>query len=117
MTSRFGKTAVVLLLGLVLAWQGLFPASATARQTPDDRSNACCRSGSQCANCTTPACCARPTEPSSPSAPISANFSSQNEWQAIAPPLAGTLALYSPSCGELRFSLPPSPVTEVPLFQ
>src|SRR5437867_2669493 len=114
MTLRVGKTAVVLLLGLVLAWQGLFPASAYSPQAPETRAKACCRPRSQCTNCETPACCARPAEPSSPSSPV--RSSANDELQASALPPIVSLALYSPSCGEPLFPLLVATVPRLPLF-
>src|SRR4051812_36857504 len=112
MTSRLGKLAVVLLLGFVLACQGLVPAAAGNHSSP---SRSCC--GSDCGKCGMPTCCAKPSQPASPltATPRSA---SENESQALVLPVAIlTLPLQfcAVSCDTRRLSF--SPVAAVPLFQ
>jgi len=114
MALRLGKTAVVVWLGFVLAWQGFTAASVSSGAMPAAGSDSCCRSS--CDECA-PACCGRPTQPSSPYTPAPARSSSHNELQAIALPFAATLALYLPSSVEFSFGPSPSPVAAVPLFK
>ena len=113
MALRLGKAAVVVWLGFVLAWQGFTAVPFGSGAMPVAGSGSCCRSS--CDECA-PACCGRPTQPASPYTPVPVR-SSHNELQAIALPLANTLALYSPSAGEFSFGPSPSPVAAVPLFQ
>jgi len=61
MVLRTVKTAVVLLLGVVLAWQGVFTVSADTGAGTAATKRSCCCTGCDFKRCSTPACCARPS--------------------------------------------------------
>ena len=111
---RLVKMAVMLLLG-ALAWQTLPPEALGTGPVSNAPADTCC--GSACGCCKGSACCARPAQPSSSSAPLPASSSSRKDLKALVLPLTATPGLYLPSSGELRFTAPPSPVVAVPIFQ
>src|SRR5947207_13563028 len=82
MTSRLGKMAVVLLLGLILAWQGVFLAAANGPEAAGARPR-CCRPNAQCADCGSTACCAKPADNRAPAAPAPPRSASGNETHAV----------------------------------
>src|SRR2546425_11306480 len=117
MILRPVKSAVVLLLGFVLAWQGVFTVSAGVNQNARGTKSSCCCTGCDSTRCATPACCSRPSRPSPSSAPVLPSVS-QNELQAL-----GVLAaqlLTPPSNPAEDFSTTASSllqVATVPIFQ
>ena len=118
MTLRFVKASVVLLLGFILAGQGVIMTSAG--NVPVIVSHAgcrCCKSGT--VNCAMAVCCAKPARSSVPvgTAPLPA--SSQNEWHALAASASSSwLTLPSFSGDKLpSHSTAFAAATAVPLFQ
>src|SRR6059036_1356866 len=95
MILRPVKMAVVLLLGFVLPWQGVFTFSAGVNQNARGTKSSCCCTGCDSTRCATPACCARPSQPPTPSSPARPSSSSQNELQAL--PVSAALLLTLPS--------------------
>src|SRR2546423_12458754 len=92
MMLRPAQTAAVFLLGFVLAWQGVFSLSGGVNANARGTRTSCCCTGCDSTHCATPACCARPSQPSPSSAPIPPSIS-QNELQALA---ASAALLLSP---------------------
>src|SRR6266496_182182 len=84
MTSRIAKSAVVLLLGFVLAWQGVVSVSTGVSPNAGATKSSCCCSGCDSRHCSTPACCARPADDHTPYPPAPPPTSPQNERQALA---------------------------------
>ena len=116
MTSRRVKTAVVLLVGFVLAWPCVFTAPVGDRSVATRVARKCC--DFQCAKCASPGCCAQPSQPSAPLPPALPPSTSHNEWQALAASVAPILALPSRSADELPSSAAwSSSLTAIPLFQ
>src|ERR1051326_2132435 len=119
MTSRFAKTAIGLLLGFVVAWQGVFsiPDSVVGAIAVGAKSK-CCRSGCDSRHCSTPACCAKPADHRVPFAPASPPSVPKNELAALAPSLASVAAPLSLAANQRpsRNALSAS-VTAIPLFQ
>ncbi|MBI1176296.1 hypothetical protein GC207_02530 [bacterium] len=119
MTTRLAKTVLVILLGFLLAWHGVFAMSARAGNLPSAAHNPnceCCKSG--CGKCTTPVCCTKPAENREPFAPASLPTTSQNEWHALAASVSSWVTL--PSIPVVEFpspGVPSAPVTVIPLFQ
>ena len=110
--------AVVLLLGFVLAWQGVFASSARIGATTKSTKKSCCCTGCDNKHCATPTCCVKPESPSAPVAPASLPSTTQNEFQALAATLVSLLALPSRAASELPARAPSSvSVTAIPLFQ
>src|SRR5947208_106499 len=101
MMLRPVKLAVVLLLGFVLAWQGVFTVSAGVYQNARGTKSSCCCTGCDSARCATPACCARPSQPSPSPAPVPPSVS-QNELQALAVSAALFLTLPSLKAADPR---------------
>src|SRR5207249_1458898 len=89
------KMAVVLLLGFVLAWQGVFTVAGGVNQDASGTKSSCCCTGCDSTRCATPACCARPSQPPTPSPPARPSSASQNELQALA--VSAALLLTLPS--------------------
>ena len=107
---------VVFWLGIILAGQSIFTASAV----PAARvaKSGCCRSGCSSKNCATPACCVKPAKDSKPPLPARLPSNSQNELQALVAFLAPLLTLPARSASELPACGPSlSPVAAVPLYQ
>src|SRR6185369_3035573 len=118
MTSRPIKMAVVLLVGFVLAWQGVFASSARLGVTTEGAKKSCCRTGCDNKHCSTPACCVKPESPSAPVAPASLPSTIQNQFQALAATLVSLFTLSSRPASELPARAPSSvSVTAIPLFQ
>lgn len=118
MTSRPIKKAVVLLLGFVLAWQGVFASSVRKGATVQGAQQSCCCTGCDHERCATPECCVKRDTPSAPVAPASLPSASQNEFHALA--VSGVPALSLPLHPARDFSACPASsvlVTAVPLFQ
>jgi hypothetical protein len=118
MTSRPIKMAVVILLGFLLAWQGVFASSARIGTTEQVAKKSCCCTGCDNKSCATPACCVKPSSPSAPADPASLPSTSQNEFHALAVSAVSVLALPARPARELP-ACPASSalVTTVPLFQ
>src|SRR5882724_4203116 len=117
MTLRPVKMAVVLLLGFALAWQGVFTVAAEVDQNPRGTKSSCCCTGCDSMRCATPACCARPSQPSPSSAPIPPSIS-QNELQALAASTALLLTLPSHPTDDLYTTVSSLlRVATVPIFQ
>src|SRR5258706_4874602 len=118
MTSRPTKMAVVLLLGLVLALQGVFAVSARTSAGATVAQKSCCCIGCDNKHCATPACCVKRDTPSAPVAPASLPSTSQNEFHALAVSFVSLLTLRSSAADDLlpRASSSAS-VTAIPLFQ
>ncbi|MDA1272685.1 MAG: hypothetical protein O2960_01350 [Verrucomicrobia bacterium] len=118
MTSRPIKMAVVLLLGFVLTWQGVFASSARQGATAQGARQSCCCTGCDHKHCATPACCVKRDAPSAPVAPASLPSASQNEFHALVASVVSMLTLPSRPTGDLPACAPLSaPVTSIPLFQ
>jgi hypothetical protein len=118
MTSRPIKLAVVLVLGVVLAWQGVFALPGRVGATTPGATKSCCCTGCDNKHCATPACCVKRDTPSAPVAPASLPSSSQNEFHALAASVVLLLALPSRAADELPApALSSSSVTSIPLFQ
>jgi len=118
MILRPVKMAVVLLLGFVLAWQGVFTVSAGVNQNARGTKSSCCCTGCDSTRCATPACCARPSQPPIPSSPARPSSASQNELQALA--VSAALLLTLPSIPADDFFTTVSSllrVATVPIFQ
>jgi|SRR6185503_8382122 len=118
MTSRPVKLAVVLLLGFVLVWQGVFALSTGSLASTLPSKRTCCCMGCDNEHCATPACCVKQDAPSAPVAPASLPSTSQNKTQALATVTVAVLTLPAPSSRELPArvtSFPP--VTAIPLFE
>ncbi len=109
------KTPVLLLVGVWLIWQGIFTAFAGRNPVVARAGCECCESG--CANCPTPACCAKPALPSVLFAPASARSTAQNQWQVMAVSPAASVvprpqvADFSPAASVFI------EVTGIPIFQ
>ena len=115
MTSRFVKTAAVILLGLVLAWQSV-PTVSTGLGVGAPKASCCC-SGCDFKHCATPACCAKPCDNRAPVTPASLPIS-QNEWLVLATTISSSLIQPRLQADELHANWPTSAsVTAVPLFQ
>src|SRR5438552_11214583 len=115
-TSKYIKTAVMLLLGFVLAWPNFCTVSAFA--VACNAKSICCCSHSGSKQCPTPACCTKPADNRAPFGPAPRPSISQNEGQAVAASFS-TLQTFlahpageSPSC-----ETPWVSVTAVPIFQ
>src|ERR1043165_4461237 len=114
-TLRATKLIIVLLLGVLLAWQGAFRVIAGPSPVPGTNKNCCCN---DCDFNHCPTCGAKPKTPSSPPAPASLPVNPQNELQALAvvtgsaPTPSSPLLKHSLSCVPLSAS-----VTDIPLFQ
>ena len=118
MTTRAIKMAVVVLLGFVLAWQGVFAASATTGTNARVAKKSCCCTGCDNKHCATPACCVKRDAPSAPVAPASLPSTSQNEFHALAVAVVSLLPLLPRPANELPAHAPSSSsVTAIPLFQ
>jgi hypothetical protein len=112
------KMAVVLLLGFVLAWQGVFALSAPIGSTARGGKQGCCRTACDDKHCATSGCCVKRDAPSAPVAPASLPSTSQNEVHALAAPTLSLLALPARAANELPTRAPsPSSVAAVPLFK
>jgi hypothetical protein len=118
MTLRFVKASVVLLLGFILAGQGVFMAAAGNSPTGVSHAGCkCCKSGTM--KCSMAVCCAGPVRPSAPIGPAPLPASSQNEWHALATSATSSV-LTPPSFSTHEFrSYSPSfaAATAVPLFR
>jgi len=115
MTSRFVKMSVVLLLGFILAGQGVFMTSAGNTPIVSHAGCKCCHSGTS--KCAMPVCCAQPAN-HVPFAPASLPAPSQNEWHALAASVSSALTLPSiPIAGYSPHFVPPVSPTAIPLFQ
>src|SRR2546427_11057654 len=113
MTSRRAKTAVVLLLGFVLAWSCVFTVPVDNGSSGTRVIRNCC--DFQCAKCASPGCCAQPSQPFALAPP---RCTTQNEWQALAVSAALVLALPARSADELpAIAAWSSSLTAIPLFQ
>ena len=118
MTSRPIKMAVVLLLGFVLAWQGVFASSARIGATAQSAKKSCCCTGCDNKTCATPECCVKPDAPSAPVAPASLPAATQNELHVLAASVVSLIALPSRTADELPARAPSTAsVTAIPLFQ
>src|SRR5437870_5693536 len=118
MTSRFVKTAVVILLGFVLVWQSVPTVSAGTGANVSGARSSCCCSGCDSRHCSTPACCAKPADDRTPFAPASLPTPSQNERHALAASVSSWLTLPSSPAHELPSqSVSSAAITAVPLFQ
>jgi hypothetical protein len=117
MTLRFVKAPVVLLLGFILAGQGVFMASAGNSPTVVSHAGCkCCKSGTM--KCSMAVCCAGPARPSAPVGPAPLPASSQNEWHVLATSASSVLTPPSFSTDEFPSYSPSSAAaTAVPLFQ
>ncbi len=116
MTSGRSKAIGVLLLGFILAWHGIFVPSPLGAGEHNTKP-ACCCSGCDMKGCATPACCIKPSRPSTPVTPAPAP-TSQNEWQALAALIAFSVMLPLPATSQ--FFTPSSSgfvVAAVPIFQ
>src|SRR5881396_2072002 len=94
MLLRPVKTAVVFLLGLILAWHGVFTMSAGSAPNTRGATPGCCCTGCDSTHCATPACCAKPAD--NRSVPVFPRSNSQSEIQALATAVASVLTLQSP---------------------
>lgn len=92
MKPRRMKVAITLLLAFVVAWQAFFTAVAAGGNAPAAGLGCCC-TGCDFKHCSTPACCARPADDRTASAPASAPSRPSNEWQALIPSVIALLAL------------------------
>lgn len=93
MTSRMLKTAAALVLGFVLAWQGVFTVSAGVGSSARPRKSDCCCAGCDFKHCSTPVCCARPPDKPAPFAPAAVPPPFSHERQALAAPVTASLSL------------------------
>src|SRR5882724_4274487 len=84
MTLQRVKTAIVLWLGFLLAWQGVFAISAGTVASGRSAKSACCCTGCDSRHCARPACCAKPADNRPPNPAASPRSTSQNELQALA---------------------------------
>ena len=118
MTLRPVKMAVVLVLGFVLAWQGVFTASADTGANARRAMMSCCGPRCDSKHCSTPACCVRPDAPSAPVTPAALSSTSQNKLQALVVSVISLPAfpLRSPEELPSRQVLSAS-MTAIPLFQ
>lgn len=118
MTLRPIKLAVVLLLGFVLAWQGVLAASATTGAKAHFGKRSCCCAGCDDKHCAAPACCVKREAPSTPVAPASVPSAPQKEFRALAAAVLSLLPEPSRRANELPTYAPLSSlVTAIPLFQ
>jgi len=118
MMLRQLRLATVLLLGFVLAWQGVFAVSARTGATAQGAKKSCCCTGCDNKHCATPACCVKRDTPSAPVAPASRPSAAQNEFHALAASVVALLALPARLIGDLPSCAPSSvSVTGIPLFQ
>ena len=115
--SRIAKFGFNLLLGFAPVAHAGFAVSLQATAAPAKSS--CCCSGCDMKRCATPACCAKPPQPSAPFTPTPAP-TSRNDWQALAASVSRLLAVPSPSADELSapgsfflvLSIPRGPIKE-----
>src|SRR6266545_3321696 len=91
MLLRPVKTAVVFLLGLILAWHGVFTMSTGAAPNTRGARTSCCCTGCDSKHCATPACCTKPAD--NRRVPVFPRSNSQNEVQALATATASVLTL------------------------
>src|SRR5258706_10488541 len=118
MTLRPAKIAVVLLLGFVLAWQGVFTLPGSAGATARSGKASCCRAPCNTRNCSTSACCAKPASPAAPVSPASLPSTSQGEFYALAASLVAPIVAPLGTADELPVRAQSySSVTGIPLFQ
>src|SRR5712675_901820 len=118
MTSRPFKMAVVLLLGFVLAWQGVFASPVRLGATTQSVKRSCCCTGCDNKHCATPACCAKRDTPTAPVTPASLPSTSLNELQALAASVVALIALPSRAADKLPArAAVSSSVTSIPLFR
>jgi len=118
MLLRPVNTAVVFLLGLILASQCVFTISAGAAPNTPGAKTSCCCTGCDSKHCATPACCAKPADNRAPSVPVSPRSNTQKEVQALATGVASVLTLQAPPTVELSptaFSF--LRAAAVPIFQ
>jgi hypothetical protein len=116
MKLRAVKMAVVFWLGIILAGQSLFNASANTM--PRAAKSGCCRTGCSSKTCATPVCCAKPAKDSRTPLPARPPCNSQNEFQALLVFAAPLLILPARSQDELPTRAASSvSLTAVPLFQ
>jgi hypothetical protein len=118
MTLQRMKTAVVLLLGFLLAWQSVATVAAKAGPIAGAAKSSCCCTGCDFKHCATPACCAKPADNPSPFAPAPVPPRSSQEWQALAASVTILLTLPlreadEPSAASSSFIWIPA----VPIFQ
>jgi hypothetical protein len=118
MTSRPIKMAVVLLLGFVLACQGVFPPAGRVGAIAERAKRSCCCTGSDNKHCGIPACCVKRETPSAPVTPASLPSTSQNEFHALAVSVASVITLPVRQAGDLPACARSfASVTPIPLFQ
>src|SRR5688572_18399692 len=117
MTSRIVKTAIVLVLGFLLAWQAVFTVSAGVGSSARGTKSGCCCTSCDFKHCSTPACCAKTADNRAPFAPASVPPHSSNEWQALA--ASATALLTLPFQADEPSAAPSSLVwfAAVPIFQ
>src|SRR5213593_4372082 len=109
---------VVLLLGFVLAWQGVFATSACTSTSASVARRSCCCTGCDNKHCATPACCVKRDTPSTPVTPASLPSTSQNEFHALAVSVGSVITLPArQAVGLPAYSPSPASVTSIPLFQ
>lgn len=113
--SRMTQTAVGLVLGILLLWQGVFTSFA---KSSAPRTRPCCCRGCDSDHCSTPACCAKPGGNRAPLSPAASSANGRTEWHAVA-----TFAPTMVPAFAFRPDIFPRParacafVTAVPLFQ
>src|SRR5881296_1801156 len=118
MTSLPIRMAVVLLLGFVLAWQGVFASTGRVGAAAQRAKRSCCCTGCDNKHCATPACCVKRDTPSTPVTPASLPSTSQNEFHALAVSVGSVITLPARQAGGLpAYSPSPASVTSIPLFQ
>ena len=109
---------VVLLLGFVLAWPGVFATPGYIGGTAQVAKKSCCRTDCDTTHCSTPACCIQRGTPSVPFAPACLPSASQNQFQALAASVVSPLAPPSLTThAATAHALGSVSVTAIPLFQ